>query len=190
MGKRKWFAAALALCMIMAFAVAAYAYLSNSSGLVDNQFGAATDPTVSIQETLNDPLTKKENVRVDVGNPGYAVYVRAAIVITWEDNSGNILAQKPISGTDYSIELNVGSDKQWFEKDGFYYFRSRINSGTTEPLIVSCEQLAAAPAGYQLHVEIVAQTIQALGTTDVGDVPAVMDAWKITVNPDGTLADR
>ena len=187
MGTRKWFTAILAICMVSALTLAAYAYLSNSSDQVDNQFGAASDPAPSIAETFGGNI--KTNVAVDVADPGYAVYVRAVIVVTWEDKSGNVLAQKPVEGTDYSMELMVGFGEACFEKDGFFYYRSRISSGVTSALIKTCEQLLPAPDGYQLHVQIIAQTIQALGTTDSGNVPAVTDAWGVSVNSDGSLAD-
>ena len=187
MGTRKWFTAILAICMVSALTLAAYAYLSNSFGPVDNQFGAASDPAPSIAETFEGNM--KTDVAVDVGDPGYAVYVRAVIVVTWEDGSGNILAQKPVAGTDYSMELMVGAGKDWFEKDGFFYYRSGISSGSTSPLIAECRQLKDAPDGYALHVQIISQTVQALGTTDSGNVPAVTDAWGVSVNSDGSLSD-
>ena len=87
------------------------------------------------------------------------------------------------------MELMVGAGKDWFEKGGFFYYRSRISSGSTSPLIDECRQLKAAPDGYALHVQIISQTVQALGTTDSGNVPAVTDAWGVSVNSDGSLSD-
>ena len=181
--------AVLALCVVLSLSFAVLAYLSYTSGELKNLFGADADHKPGIKENFDGVV--KENVSISVDDPGYAVYVRAAIVVTWKDTQGNVLAQKPVVGTDYSITLNVGSDKPWFSyTDGFYYYRSMISQGSTEELIVNCKQLLDAPeTGYSLHVEILAQTIQALGTTDSGNIPAVTDAWGVKVKQDGTLSD-
>lgn len=178
----------IALVVIGAAVGAAFGYLSAQTGPVQNTFTTdqKTDPT--IVETFANNV--KSNVAVDVGNPGYAVYVRAAIVVTWEDGSNNVLPQMPVAGTDYKISLKTGTADPWFYNpdDGFYYHRTMVDSGKkTEVLIESCSQSAAAPDGYQLHVEIIAQTIQALGTTDSGNVPAVTDAWGIRVDGNKVL---
>lgn len=193
--KTKILAAVLALVALMIAATGAvYAYLSATTGSVENSFTAAPTHTIDIQETFPTNVTNptKENVKVEVGNPGYAVYVRVAIVVTWKNATGQVYGQAPVKGADYVIELG---DTNWFEgSDGFYYYSDMVayddNTKVTAALIEKCYQKAAAPAdGYVLHVEIVAQTIQAKGSTDVGDVPAVEDAWKVViVNEDGTLS--
>ncbi len=138
-----------------------------------------------------DPTINDTSFYVNVGNPGYAVYVRAAIVVNWENASGNLHATAPKLGTDYTLNLNT---TDWFEgSDGFYYHRAMVNSGgKTEKLIDTCAVVAGkAPADYHLDVQIIAQTIQALGTTDAVDAngnpvdgtPAVTDAWGIGVDP-------
>ena len=98
-----------------------YAYLKWSAGTVNNTFSIETpiDPTVS--ETFTSGNTVKKNVAVNVGNPGYSVYVRAAVVITWKNSTGEVLGTKPVQDTDYTLTL--GSDK-WFCEDGYYYYKS------------------------------------------------------------------
>lgn len=186
--KQKW----LALILIAVLAVTAttggvYAYLSATAGSVENTFTAATAPLIAIEETFQEEGNKlvKRDVRVDVGSPGYAVYVRAAIVVTWKNETGQVYGQLPVDGVDYSINLNTVDNVPWFynSADGFYYLKAMVTSGETEVLINSCCQTAPAPeSGYTLHVEIVAQTIQALGTTDNGNIPAVTDAWGVSVD--------
>ena len=177
----------LAVLFVIAVTVATvYAYLKTSTDpAVENSFGAAQDPEATITESF-DPNTEKKNVAVQVGKTGYSVYVRAAIVVTWKDASGNVLATKPVAGTDYEISLNTSA---WFEKDGFYYHKAAVESGdSTAVLINSCAPSdGKTPAGYGLNVEIVAQTIQAAGKTDAGDIPAVTKAWKIKVDSNGKL---
>ena len=177
----------LAVLFVIAGTVATvYAYLKTSTPAVNNTFSAAQDPEATITESF-DPETEKKNVAVKVGDTGYSVYVRAVIVVTWKNaENGDVLATKPVAGTDYEISLNTSD---WFEKDGFYYHEEPVPSkGTTADLIISCKPIAGkTPAGYGLNVEIVAQTIQAAGKTDAGDIPAVTDAWGVAVNADGTL---
>ena len=176
----------LTVLLIAAVTVATvYAYLKTSTPAVTNSFAADVDPVLSIVETFEDNV--KSDVAVQVGKSSYSVYVRAAIVVTWKDASGNVLATKPVAGVDYTITLN---DSDWFEKDGFYYHKAAVPSeGTTANLIISCKPIAGqAPAGYGLNVEIVAQTIQSAGTTDTGDTPAVTDAWGVYVDSNGKLS--
>lgn len=141
-----------------------------------NTFKSAEQPTISIQEDFNEGALVKENVCVNVGNPGYTMYARAAVVVTWKDGNGNVLGVSPKEGVDYTI--SYGSDN-WFEKDGFWYCKSAV-TGTTPNLIITCTVNNPAPDdGYHLSVEIMAQSIQAAGT--VNGTPAVTDAWGVTV---------
>lgn len=168
-----WAAMLTALALVIAATGAVYGYLSAQSGPVTNTFTPETEEKPSI---TND-------YKVSVGNTGYDVYVRAAVVVTWKDGSGNVYAEMPT----YTVPL--GTD--WFEHDGFYYYTNKVASGdsTTDLLTNTISATSAAPSGYSLHVEIIAQTIQALGTTDGNaPIPAVQDAWGIQVS-NGQLVD-
>ena len=185
--KQKILAAALiVIALIGAAAGAAFGYLSAQTGPVQNTFTPGQEMDPSIGETFNG--TEKQDVYVDVGNPGYAVYVRAAVVVTWEDDHNNVHSEMPQAGVDYTINLN---ETDWFynSSDGFYYHKAMVNSGNTSVLIHECTQTLTAPSGYQLHVEIIAQTIQALGGTDADNKPPVTDAWKISVDSQNNLVD-
>lgn len=180
--KRKILTSLIAVLAILAMAVGVYAYLSNSSGLLSNDFKPAPETDPTIREEFNGE--HKTQVDVAVGPTGYTVYVRAAIVVTWKDEKGNVHAAKPVVGQDYSIDIN---DADWFEYNGYYYCKQSVASnGNTAVLIRSCGKTGTAPDGYQLSVQILAQTIQAAGTTDAGGVPAVTDAWGVNV-VDGKL---
>ena len=178
------------------------AYLSTSTYPVTNTFmaDAPTDP--EIVETWDEAVKEvKENVRVNVGDPGYAVYVRAAVVVTWKDAGGNVLAQAPVPEQDYTIVRNTDD---WFEYGGFYYHKAMVyntpdttdaHDGTTAVLINSCTP-KVSKGDYTLSVEIIAQTIQALGTTDeavdgegnpIPTVPAVTNAWGVEVDANKQL---
>ena len=174
-----WVLIAVALISLMVGGTVAY--LSASTAVVENQFHADTPEIPVVKETFANDV--KSDVKVYVGEPGYAVYVRAAVVVTWKDaKNGNVLGQMPVEGTDYTIRINNAA---WFKRsDGFYYHKTMVNSGAdTEILIEECKpNEGKAPSGYSLNVEIIAQTIQALGTTDNGGTPAVTDAWGVAVS--------
>lgn len=183
--RRRLLPVLLAVTFVIAVTVATvYAYLSAQTDTVTNTFSADEDPSLTISENF-DKQTKSD-VFVQVGETGYTVYVRAAIVVTWKDDNGNVLATKPVAGTDYTIVLN---ESDWFEEDGFYYHKEPVPSGgSTKELIDSCAPISGkTPEGYGLNVEIIAQTIQAKGTTDDDGTSAVTDAWGVKVDSDGNL---
>ena len=184
--KRKWLVRLLIVLVCTGLSAGAvFAYLSSKSGSVNNTFTPETERNPSISETFEDNV--KTDVKVNVGDLDYAVYVRAAIVVVWKNNDGEVYGQMPEAGKDYEIHLNVGQEAPWFQQGNFYYCRDRVDTGETAILIHQCKPLVAAPTGYYLHVEIVAQTVQAVGTTDVTDIPAVTAAWGIRVDTDGRL---
>ncbi len=163
-----------------------YAILKGRSGTVTNTLKADSDLDPSVTETFENNV--KSAVKVKIGETGYSVYVRAAVVVNWQDTAGDIYPLAPVEGTDYSISMN--STNGWFEIGGFWYHKNMVISGDeTSVLIDSCTQITAAPEGYQLHVEILSQTVQAAGWTDDGSKHAVEDAWQVvTVGTDGVLS--
>lgn len=181
------------LCAILALTtITVLAYLSTTTGSLENIFQPAEQKDPAIKEGPDgnsfDGIIKTD-VKVNVGNPGYVVYVRAVIVVNWEknDTEGTYHATKPVPGTDYTMELKTAAGDPWFynDADGFYYHKAMVTDDTAV-LINSCSPIAdKAPDGYHLDVQIIAQTIQALGTTDEDhpnpNIPAVQDAWKIEV---------
>lgn len=123
------------------------------------------------------------------------------------NNVLSVHSNQPKLGTDYTLTLanfydgevsGLLPDTWTLGSDGFYYYSSPVlkqttgegssasSSRTTLPLIASCsiKDGANVPEGYTLSVEIVAQVIQAIGTTDAGSYDAgtlaVVDAWKVT----------
>lgn len=140
------------------------AYLAASTPAVTNVFTPGSVPPHIIEE-LEDEV--KQNVTVK-NNGTVDAYIRAMIVVTWQDKDGNVYPAMPEAGEDkdYTIELNIGTDEtQWTKADGFYYYNDRVTAGaSTEKLIITCSPVAGqAPDGYTLHVEIMAQAIQADG---------------------------
>ena len=140
------------------------AYLSHSGGQVSNEFTTDNHPTITVGDDYS------VTVAAD-----YAVYLRAAVVVNWDNNSSDtILAAK--SG-DYALSIN---SQDWYQHtDGFYYYKQAVTKEkpTTSQLITD---VSGAKAGYTLKVDVAVQAIQAVGQTDDDSpVDAVSDAWGI-----------
>ena len=134
------------------------AYLAASTSPVVNVF---TPGSVGggIEETLEGQVKKN----VTVTNTGTAdAYIRAKIVVTWQNSNGDVYPVMPTAGTDYTIDY--GTEKGWTQgTDGFWYYSGKVGAGaSTGNLIDTCSPVdGKAPSGYTLHVEILAQAIQA-----------------------------
>ena len=163
------------LVLLVALIVTAVfaAYLKNSVELV-NTFKPADSIIPEVSEDFDGEL--KKDVKFSVGNTEYPVYVRAKIVITWQKADGTVYF-KPVEADDYEIDLNL---TDWELKNGFYYYKEAVESnGNTTNLINSCTQIKEAPAdGYTLSVEIIVQTVQAIGSTDSANGAEEVPAWE------------
>ncbi len=150
------------------------AYLIAGAGPVTNTF-TPTKITTEVKEDIENGV--KNNVRIQ--NTGTTdAYIRAAVIVTWQDVQGNVYGQKPVDGEDYSIIWwNEGEDNQnnddWFEKDGFYYHKKTVAAGgETSVLFTACSPIRTAPDDrYSLNVEILGSGIQSQPST------AVAEAW-------------
>lgn len=130
------------------------AYLSTKTENVVNTFEPGEVPP-TINETFTGTL--KEDVTV-TNNGNVSAFIRAAIIVTWQDSEGNVAAVPPVENEDY--EISFGSDWTKQEKSDFYYYKAAVAAGgTTTELIEKAYQLKEY-SGYQLHIEIVTQTIQ------------------------------
>ncbi len=169
-------------CILLIFTIACFccltiaqtlAFISTKTEQKINTFVPAK-VSCAIDEQFDG--TTKTNVKIkNTGNTG--AYIRAAIIVNWKDESGNIYGgSKPVQDTDYTIDLN-GTD--WIAgEDGYYYHSAVVASENfTSILIEKCEvaQSAAVPDGYSLAVEIVASAIQAAPEA------AVRENWNATV---------
>lgn len=156
------------------FTTLVLAYYLRSTVEAENSFAPAGAVTPNVVETLDG--NTMENVCIEVGNTGYPVYVRAEIVLTWKDSNGSVFFSQPVLNTDYTLTLNT-TDWEKGANGNYYYCKTPTESGRKTPaLITHCEQITDMPE-YTLNVEILTQTVQAVGTTDTGNVPAWKDAW-------------
>ena len=149
----------VSLVLILGVAVSGtVAFLIDSTTPVTNTF-TPSEVTTSVTETRSGNV--KSNVAIE--NTGdTTAYIRAAVVVTWQDEKGNVYGQsQPVAGTDYEISYNLSSG--WKKaSDGFYYWTKPVNKDAfTGELIASCSYKANAPEGYGLNVEILGSGIQA-----------------------------
>ena len=175
--KRKDILLAVSIMLIIGFAVGGtVAWLVARTASVENAF-TPSKVTTEVVETFSGN-TKSD---VCIRNTGDTeAYIRAAVVVTWQNVDGDILADKP-AAADYAIEFDLTNG--WFlGSGGYYYFESPVKAGgETGVLITSCKPNAAAPMdGYTLHVEIIGSGIQSTPTS------AVEGAWGVAIATDGT----
>lgn len=155
--------------LLTGFVGSSLAWLMDDTDPVVNEFTPGKVST-SINENLNGN-TKSDVSFTNTGN--VPAYIRAKLVITWQDGSGNVYGQAPVQGSDYTMsELGSG----WVFQNGYYYYTTVVQpNDDTGVLFASITQMGDNPAaGYTLHVEILAEAIQA------EPVEAVKNSWKWT----------
>lgn len=145
------------------------AYLFMGTDSIVNTF-TPSSVTVTITEDFENNV--KNNVKVT--NTGDVdAYIRAAVVVTWQDSEGQIYPTAPVEGTDYTVTWTKAG---WQEHtDGYYYYTSVVApEASTGILLTDCKPVEGkTPDGYHLVVEILASAIQSQPVT------AVTDAWGI-----------
>ena len=132
------------------------AFLIDTDEPITNIFNP-TEVTTTVVETL-DGTVKKD---VKIQNTGTTdAWIRAAVVVTWQNADGNVYGQAPVKDTDYVITWGTG----WATgDDGFYYWTSPVKAetGETGALIETISPKGNPPAdGYYLTVEIIGSGIQ------------------------------
>lgn len=183
--KRNGFLARAALVVALVGVVSVggtFAWLTASTSAVENSFVPVATTTDIVED--NEGSVKRDVV---VSNGGdIPVYVRAMVVVSWEDGEGNVVANVPDG---YSADIMyadlTSSAAAWFEgSDGLYYCKAPVNPGSsTDPLIE--EGKAVVPQGgqeYYLRIEVLSEAIQA------EPADAAEEAWRaIDVDANGKL---
>jgi len=153
------------------------AWIFTETNAVTNTFTPA-NVACSVEETFENNVKSNVSIKNDGNIPAF---IRAYYVVTWQNSAGEIWPFEPKT-TDYELVLN---ETDWEEKGGYYYYKSPVaaeddlltvvDEDNTPVFIEKCKVQAAAPAkGYTLHVEIIAQAIQA------EPVSVVADAWDVS----------
>lgn len=170
MKMKKSIALLISLILVLTVTVGGtLAFLIATSDTVKNTF-TPSSVTTEVYEEFENNLKKN----VSIKNTGdTAAYIRAAVVVTWQDENGNVHGTVPANG-DYEITYNLYDQTNPVGKwelgtDGFYYWTSPVApDATTGVLITEAKPLKAAPAeGYTLCIEILGSGIQSVPTTVV-----------------------
>lgn len=152
--------------ILMIGALGTVAYLSTSTNEIVNTFIPGTTD-IDITEEINGDI--KENVSI-TNDSTVDAYVRALVLVTWKDSSGNVYKELPVLNTDYS--MNYPASDKWALIGNYYYYSDKVIAGsTTEALLTNGKVIGTAPEGYNLSIEIISQAIQAEPST------AVEEAW-------------
>ncbi len=172
------------IALILAIDIAAgstLAFLVTQTNSVKNTFNHSNVACEVVEDTfINFQSEEKANVKVQ--NTGDTEsYIRAAILVNWKDEKGNVYAIAPEEKIDYKIELN--EDTWDWGSDGFYYYKKPVSpEETTDVLINRCYPTGSGVEGYGLSVEILASAIQST------PAKAVENSWEVKVNPDRTIS--
>lgn len=162
MKKKSILLLALTVLLLTCVVGSTIAYLATKSAEVSNTFTPTQVATAVVENFSNNV---KNNVTIK--NTGTTdAFIRATVVVTWQDENGVVYAQKPVEDVDYAIDW---SKTGWTgPNNGFYYYESEVApNGVTGVLFTDCKPLKAAPMdGYTLHVEIIGQGIQSAGIPD------------------------
>lgn len=151
------------------------AWLATSSKDVTNTF-APGDTKIEIEEKFENNV--KSDVKV-INKGNIPVYIRANLVFTWKDSADNII-KKPADAT---LTVTPENPTGWVKgSDGFWYYTKPVAAdGETTKLIDKATIKFPEGKGYQMDLEVMAQSIQA------EPKDAVEGAWGVTVNSDGSL---
>lgn len=156
------------------------AFLTAQTDSVVNTFTPAKSST-TIVEDFDGALKKSAQVK----NTGEVTsYIRAHVIVTWKDSSGKVLSETPVAGTDYDITYPSGTG--WFNVGNYYYYSSKVEPGALTGKLLTDGKAFNSKEGYNLSIEILAQSIQAEPAS------AVEEAWPdVTVNADdGTISKK
>lgn len=155
--------------LLTGFVGSSLAWLMDSTTEVKNEF-VPGHVTPEVTEGFDGDV--KSDVKIqNTGN--VPAYIRAKLVFTWQNEAGEVLGVAPTVG-DYTITWTKAG---WEVGPGdYYYYTSKVGSGeSTGVLATDIKQTMPNPAeGYTLHVEVLAESIQAEPSS------AVIDAWKWT----------
>lgn len=173
--KSRVFLVAALVLMVAITAGGTLAWLMTNSNSMTNNF-VVPEVTPIIYETFSNGKKSNVYVKNEVSSEkGIDVYIRVALVPTWETADGNSVAPMPAGLSD--LDITWGSN--WLaHSDGYYYYKEKVAPGAnTSNLIESATvkiDSAGAMAGYRMNLQVLAEAIQATE-------PAVKEAWSETV---------
>lgn len=136
------------------------AYLFTNTDPVVNTF-VPGEVKIEINEPGWDGTIKNNVTLTNTGN--VPAYIRARIVVTWQNDAGEIYHQAP-GADDYTVTWHP--DGGWTGSgNGWYTTTDKIPAGEETPILfTNCKPDVQAPEeGYFLVVDVIAEAIQADG---------------------------
>lgn len=168
--KYKWTIVALVLFLLcMVTTKVTFAILLDGTDAIINYFERAK-MSCTIEETFNGEIKTDVSIKNTSTEDDIDGYIRAIVVVYWQDKHGNIHATKPIKDTDYVIEMGTG----WkTDSNGYYYWPAPVAAGDNTGILVDyCYPIdGKEPEGHVLVVDIFTEIIQSNPTS------AVSEAW-------------
>lgn len=111
-----------------------------------------------------------------------AAYIRVAVVVNYQDESGNVWREAAVEGTDFLV--SDVSDKWLKGSDGYYYYKQPVapkENTNGLPVTVTENGNSLIPAGQSIVVTYLATGVQAVPTT------AVTESWNVTLDANGAI---
>ncbi len=178
--RRAIMAVSILALLLCGLAGGTLAWLITSTGPVPNVFTPA-QVQCKVVESFNEGA--KNNVYIS--NPklpeNVTAYIRVALVPTWEDDQGNVVA-KPASLDDLNITIKT---QGWLKIGDYYYCTTAIPPGENTPALISSATVKTE-SGNRMNLHILAEAIQADGVDSSGKSPVEL-AWKVTLDNSGTI---
>lgn len=133
-----------------------------------------TDALTNVFEPAN--VNSIVNGNVITNDSETAVYVRAAIILSWVADDGSALITAPAAG---EYTLTVNENDGWFKaSDGFWYYKYEVAAGENAPALISGDvTVTNAPDGYKLSVEVLSSVIQSNPATAITSSWQAVDVW-------------
>ncbi len=147
------------------------AWLADKSESLENQFVVPV-VTPTINESFDGATKSDVSIRNTVasGEVGIDVYIRVALVPTWETEGG--IAPIPASLSDLTFANFPGAG--WVEAGGYYYHKAPVAPNASTSVLIGSATVKSGTegqlAGYTMNLQVLAEAIQATET-------AVKDAW-------------
>lgn len=146
------------------------AYLMTSTNQVTNTF---TPAEVEIYPTEVTTPTTKSDIKFQ-NNGDVPVYIRATLVIYWTDSDDNVVPM-PDGG---SVTLGALNEDAWVQVgDIIYYHKTPVAPDNWTGVLMGQIEVDV-PNGYECHIDVHAEAIQADGM----GATSAQDAWNKAAN--------
>lgn len=177
--RKKWLTGIIAAVVTVCIAVGGtIAFLTDWTKPITNTFQMST-VDIDITDKVEGGIKKDVGV-TNNSTDGVPIYARIRFVTYWENDKGEIVAsdEQPILPFEKGAKDAEGEDmalnkENWFEYNGYYYYRHRLNMGETAELFDSFKM--QEKGGLHQVLEVLAEGIQSMPEE------AVKDAWGMEV---------